>query len=54
MVTIMHGYTERSPSGKGIHIFFRANDFQFDAQAYYIMNHRLGMEIYIAGAPPNM
>lgn len=50
VVTIMHGYTERSPSGKGIHIFFRANDFQFDAQTYYIMNHRIGMEIYIAGA----
>lgn len=50
VMNIMHSYTDGSPSGKGIHIFFRANGFVYDTQQYYIMNHRLGMEIYVAGA----
>jgi len=50
VISIMNGYTEGSPSGKGIHIFFRVDGFVYDTGKYYIMNHKLGMEIYVAGA----
>ena len=50
VMNIMHSYVEGSPGGKGIHIFFRANGFVYDTEKYYIMNHRLGLEIYVAGA----
>ena len=46
---IMNGYVEISPSGKGIHIFFRADGFVYDTKKYYIMTHKLGLEIYVAG-----
>ena len=47
----IHGYTERSPSGKGLRILFTVSDgFQYDKARYYINNQRLGLEVYIAGA----
>ena len=46
----MHSYTELSPSGKGIHILFRAEGFSYDTKRYYIMNHPKGVEVYVAGA----
>jgi len=47
----IHGYTERSPSGKGLRILFTVSDgFQYDKARYYISNQRLGLEVYIAGA----
>ena len=49
IVDLMHSYTERSPSGKGLHILFEAKDFAYDTQRYYIMNHAQGIEIYVAG-----
>ncbi|MBE6929802.1 MAG: DUF3987 domain-containing protein [Ruminococcaceae bacterium] len=50
IVHLMHSYTEYSPSGNGLHIFFRADDFQYDTKRFNIMNHQLGIEVYVAGA----
>lgn len=50
VVAAMHSYTEYSPSGKGLHILFRAEGFQYDAKRFYIMNHDAGIEVYVAGA----
>ncbi len=50
MVSLMHSYTEYSPSGNGLHILFRADGFQYDTKRYYIMNHKAGIEVYVAGA----
>lgn len=46
----MHSYTERSPSGKGLHILFRAENFQYNTAQYYIMNHDAGIKVYVARA----
>ena len=50
IVEIMHTYTEFSPSKKGLHLYFFAKDFQYDSQRYYTMNHKAGVEVYVAGA----
>ena len=50
IVSLMHSYTEYSPSGNGLHILFRADGFQYDSKRYYIMNHKAGIEVYVAGA----
>ena len=50
IVALMHSYTELSPSGEGVHILFRADGFQYDSGRYYIMNHKEGIEVYVAGA----
>ena len=50
VVRIMHSYTEYSPSGKGLHILFKAPGFAYDVNRYYIMNHPAGIEVYVAGA----
>ena len=43
-------YMEHSPSGKGLHIFFKATGFNFDKIKYYINNRKLGVEVYVAAA----
>lgn len=50
IVELMHSYTEKSPSGDGLHILFRAENFQYDAAQFYIMNRAAGIEVYVAGA----
>ena len=50
IVALMHSYTELSPSGEGVHILFRADGFRYDSGRYYIMNHKEGIEAYVAGA----
>ena len=50
IVNLMHSYTEFSPSRKGLHILFCANGFVYDKSKYYIMNHKAGIEVYVAGA----
>lgn len=50
IVSMMGGYTEYSPSGRGLHIFFLASLFSFDKQEYRINNQALGVEVYIAGS----
>lgn len=46
----MGSYTEISPSGAGIRIVFSISDFQYDKELYYINNHKIGLEVYIAGS----
>ncbi|MGI6743594.1 MAG: DUF3987 domain-containing protein [Eubacteriales bacterium] len=50
IIELMHSYTEYSPGGNGIHILFEAKDFVFDKEQFYIMNHKTGVEVYVAGA----
>ncbi len=50
IISLMHSYTELSPSGRGLHILFRADSFRYDTDRYYIMNHKAGIEVYVAGA----
>ena len=50
IVNLMHSYTEFSPSRKGLHILFCADGFVYDKSKFYIMNHKAGIEVYVAGA----
>ncbi len=50
IVDLMHSYTEYSPSSDGLHILFRTEGFTYDSDKYYIMNHKNGIEVYVAGA----
>lgn len=51
VVATVHGYTEYSPSGRGLRILFTVPEgFQYDKARYYINNQKLGLEVYIAGA----
>jgi len=49
VASTMGCYTERSPSGKGLRILFRAPGFRFDGARYYTNNQAAGLEVYIAG-----
>jgi hypothetical protein len=42
-------YMEYSPSGKGLHIYFKAGDFRYDKTKYYINNQKIGVEVYVSG-----
>ena len=53
IVGIMDSYTEYSPSGTGVHIIAKVDNFKFDASMYYINNRKLGLEVYVAGATKN-
>lgn len=46
---IMNCYTEYSPSGSGIRIIGVADGLSYDKTHYFINNHRLGLEVYVAG-----
>lgn len=50
VVSTMESYTETSPSGQGVRIFFKAAGFTYDRQKYYTMNATQGLEIYVSGA----
>lgn len=50
IIRLMHSYTEVSPSGDGIHILFTVSDYSYDSEKYYIMNHDVGIEVYVSGA----
>lgn len=45
----MDSYTEFSPSGTGLHIYFRASDIPYDLSKYYIKNPKNKVELYVAG-----
>ena len=49
VMKLMHSYTEISPSGTGLHIFFTAPAFTLDKETYYMKNSAAGLECYIAG-----
>lgn len=49
IVSTMRSYTEISPSGRGIRIFFVVPEsFELDASRYYINRHELGLEVYLS------
>ena len=50
IVSTMQSYTETSPSGRGIRIFFKAADFPYDKARYYTMSTAQGLEVYVSGA----
>ena len=50
VITTMQSYTETSPSGRGIRIFFKAAGFQYDSTRYYINNREKHLEVYVFGA----
>jgi len=50
MIETINSYTERSPSGSGIHILFKAEGFAYDKTTYYINNQKSGIEVYVYGA----
>lgn len=47
---LMNTYSEISPGGDGVHIYFRAPGLQYDKEKYYIKNPKNGVEIYVAGS----
>ena len=49
VVAIVDGYTELSPSKRGIRIFCRAPKLQYDKSKYYVSRQEIGLEIYAAG-----
>lgn len=49
IVDKLGSYTERSPSGTGIHILCCAPGLTFDKERYYVKNSRIGLEVYPAG-----
>lgn len=49
VMSAMGSYTERSPSGSGVRILFKAPGFRYDKEKYYIKNSKRGLEVYIAG-----
>lgn len=49
IIATMNSYTEFSPSGDGVHIYFKVRNFDYDKSRYYVNNHKLGLEIYVSG-----
>ena len=50
LIDAMDTYAEVSPSGDGVHLYFRAPGLVYDKAKYYIKNPKNGVEIYVAGA----
>lgn len=51
IISTMDSYTEYSPSGSGVHIYFTVSaGFQYNKAKYYINNQKSGLEVYISGA----
>ena len=42
-------YIEKSPSGTGLHIYFKASCFDYGVQKYYVNNQIIGVEAYVYG-----
>lgn len=49
IIDTLDSYTEISPSGTGIRIFFTADGVGYNKSEYYINNRDLGLEIYVCG-----
>ena len=43
-------YMEKSPSGKGLRILFKASGFKYNTAKYYINNTGIAVEVYVCGA----
>lgn len=46
-------YMEKSPSGRGLRILFKASGFKYNTAKYYINNINIGVEVYVYGATKN-
>ncbi len=49
IINTMKSYTELSPSGTGVRIIFKVDDFNYDESVYYIHNKHIKLEIYVSG-----
>lgn len=49
VIRTMDSYTELSPSGNGVRIIFKAGDFSYDKEKYYINNRKNKLEVYVSG-----
>ena len=49
IINTMNCYTEYSPSGNGIRILCTVSNPSYNKAKYYINNHKLGLEVYVAG-----
>ena len=49
VINAIDSYTEYSPSGAGIRIIFKAPDFEYDTDRWYINNRKVKMEVYVHG-----
>ncbi len=43
-------YVEKSPSGTGLRIIFKATGFKHDTAKYYINKQKIGLEVYVYGS----
>lgn len=50
IINEMNSYTEISPSGEGIRIIFKTENFVYAKDKYYTMNNKRGLEVYVSGA----
>ena len=49
IIRTINSPAEYSPSGNGVHIYFRADSADFSADRYYINNQKRGLEVYPSG-----
>ena len=49
IVYTMQSYTETSPSGQGLRLFFTAPGFEYDKVRFFTMNAARGLEVYVYG-----
>lgn len=50
VISTLDSYTEYSPSGSGIRIILKVNNFAFDKSRYYVNNRKIGLEVYVPSA----
>ena len=50
IINKMQSYTEFSPSGTGVRIIFKVDDFNYDKNTYCIHNRKRKLEVYVSGA----
>ncbi len=50
IINTMKSYTELSPSGTGVRIIFKVDDFNYDKITYGIHNRKRKLEVYVSGA----
>src|SRR5690625_6714728 len=43
-----NSYIEKSPSGSGLHIYFKVSNFDYDTDIYYFNNCKIVIEVYIS------
>ncbi len=48
IIATMNSYTEFSPSGDGVHIYFKVSGLAYDQDRYYINNRKIGLEVYVS------